>query len=76
MKFRITFDEWVKVYLPAFETNKEFTRLFNRFFTNEAFGVFGLKFLELKSFQKTTRGYYFLVVDPKLWMLAKIKYGI
>lgn len=72
MKFATTFEQWTKFYLPIFRSNEEFKYIFDHKCSNKAFNIFGLEY----SYSGNSNDVEFNVIDPKLWFLTKIKYGI
>ena len=72
LEFKITYVTWERVWRPMFETNKKFNNLFNKKFDNKAFHIFGISYVH----EFTLNILKFKIIDPRIWMLAKIKYGI
>jgi len=58
-------------YLETFKKDKTFHYLFYDTCDNTGFHLFGLEYTRL-----IEDDYLFRIVDPKVWMLTKIKYGI
>ena len=77
LEFEITYVTWERVWRPMFETNKKFNNLFNKKFDNKAFHIFGISYVHEIKFNKINLNKLkFKIIDPRIWMLAKIKYGI
>ena len=72
LEFEIPYHKWVRDWRPIFETNKKFNNLFNKKFDNKAFHIFGISYVHEIELNKIK----FKIIDPKIWMLTKIKYGI
>ena len=77
LEFEINYVTWERVWRPMFETNKKFNNLFNKKFDNKAFHIFGISYVhEFKLNKINLNQLKFKIIDPRIWMLAKIKYGI
>lgn len=77
LEFEINYVTWERVWRPMFETNKKFNNLFNKKFDNKAFHIFGISYVHEIKFNKINLNQLkFKIIDPRIWMLAKIKYGI
>jgi hypothetical protein len=69
---KISDADWAFKVLPAFtEDSKEFANLFWVESNNDALGMYGLAFKH----QQIDDGFYrLIVVDPRKWMLAVLKF--
>lgn len=73
MTINIRYDDFTSVYMPLFrEEVKSFDHEFYNNHSNVILNKFGLDLLDATGLEYAI----FKIIDPRIWMLFKIKYGI